>query len=85
MQADRYRVFTSGQCPWCVKVINVLGNLHLDMDVISLKNNMDAIKFLQENNLKTVPQVYLGDEHIGGYEDTIVHLSEKGLLPNTEQ
>lgn len=80
MDNSRYTIFTSGQCPWCTKVINVMANLKIDIDVVSLKNNKNSIKFLQEQNLNTVPQVFIGKTLIGGYEDTITYLEKKGLI-----
>ncbi len=80
MADERYTIFTSGKCPWCTKVIQVMANLGLDIDVVSLRMNSEALNFMQEHNLTTVPQVFLGDKLIGGYEATIQHLGKKGLL-----
>ena len=59
-----------------------MANIGLDMDVVSLKNNSEALSFMREHNLTTVPQVFVGETLIGGYEDTAKYLHEKGLLNN---
>lgn len=80
MDDNKYTVFTSGNCPWCSKAIRLLTKFNLDMNVVSLKNNPEAIAELQNLNLRTVPQIFLGDDHVGGYEDLLRHLKKKGLI-----
>lgn len=55
------------------------------MNVVSIKNNPQAIAELQELNLKTVPQIFLGDNHVGGYEDLLRHLKKKGLIGDKKE
>lgn len=57
-----------------------MANLGLDIDVVSLKKNPDALNHMRKHNLTTVPQVFVGEELIGGYEDTVKYLGKKGLL-----
>lgn len=70
----RYTVYTAVKCPWCTRVIQLMGNLGLEFDVVSVKNNKEALTFMQKMGLNTVPQVFEGDKLLGGYEATKKHL-----------
>jgi glutaredoxin len=59
-------VVTSQTCPWCDKVkalISDRGHTYKEIDIAPVK------EFMLANNLKTVPQVFINGERIGGYED----------------
>jgi|VirMetMinimDraft_7_1064189.scaffolds.fasta_scaffold00247_30 glutaredoxin len=77
--SDNYTVFTAGKCEWCTKVINLMGNLGLTFDVVSVKGNKEALTFMGERGLKTVPQVFRGLELIGGYEDFVIYTKQLNL------
>jgi len=80
MDDSLYTIYTARNCQWCVKAIDIMGNLGLDLNVISIRHNKEAIAVLQTLNLNTVPQIFKGETLIGGYDDMINHLYKEGLL-----
>ena len=48
-----------------------------DFDVINIKDNAQALAVLRLKNLRTVPQIWDGDLHIGGYEDLKKYLKKQ--------
>ena len=48
-----------------------------DFEVINIKDNAQALAVLRLKNLRTVPQIWDGDLHIGGYEDLKKYLKKQ--------
>ena len=69
-------VYTGRKCPWCAKVIQELANNNFKVEVIPIKLNREALTKLGKLGLNTVPQVFIEDVHIGGYEETKEFLKE---------
>ena len=82
--SNRYTVFTANKCQWCVKVIKYLASNGYEFDVVNLKGNADALKFLGDQGLTTVPQVFVDKIRIGGYEETVAYFKKKNKEPNNE-
>lgn len=64
-------IYSSNLCPYCFAAKNLLKKLDLNYTEIvidnkpQLKNQMIS----DSNGKKTVPQIFFGDFHIGGYDD----------------
>ena len=64
-------IYSSNICPYCIAAKRLLENLNLKFQekVIdnqpSLRNEMCSVS----NGRNTVPQIFIGDKHIGGYDD----------------
>ena len=64
-------IYSSNLCPYCFAAKNLLKKLDLNYTEIvidnkpQLKNQMIS----ESNGKKTVPQIFFGDSHIGGYDD----------------
>ena len=74
-------IYSSNIWPYCIAAKRLLENLNLKFKekVIdnqpSLKNEMYNVS----NGRNTVPQIFIGDKHVGGYDDLkLVH--ENGEL-----
>lgn len=62
-------------CPWCTKVKDLLNAYGIPFEEydISLSEVAEWAVFVK-NGFKTVPQVYLNNVHIGGFEATAAYL-----------
>jgi glutaredoxin len=49
----------------------------ISFEVINIKDNAQALAVLRLKNLRTVPQIWDGDLHIGGYEDLKKYLKKQ--------
>lgn len=63
-------VYSTDYCPYCVRAKNLLISLDLPFEEINLQNDPQQLKELKERTgLRTVPQIFIGEELIGGYTD----------------
>ena len=75
------RMYTTGVCPYCTmakrllsgKGVGVIEELRVDTDP-ALRETM-----MQNTGRRTVPQIYVGETHVGGYDD-LAALERAGRL-----
>ena len=72
-------MFTQDGCSYCELAKIVLMEQDHDFEVINIKDNAQALAVLRLKNLRTVPQIWDGDLHIGGYEDLKKYLKKQRL------
>lgn len=74
------KVYTTSWCPYCVQAKRLLTERKIPFEEIDCEND-DALRawLVQTTGQRTVPQVFIGDESVGGYSD-ISALDKKGLL-----
>ena len=70
-------MFTQDGCSYCELAKIVLMEQDHDFEVINIKDNAQALAVLRLKNLRTVPQIWDGDLHIGGYEDLKKYLKKQ--------
>lgn len=67
-------VYSKPNCPWCVKAKELMNNLHLSYDekVLDVDYKREDLRELVGEHLPlTVPQIFINDRRIGGYEDLV--------------
>jgi glutaredoxin 3 len=73
-------VYTSDWCPYCQRARGLLTQKHV---VFSEINVEEDAKFREEmiarSNRRTVPQIFIGDRHVGGCDD-LFELDRSGEL-----
>ena len=78
----RIIIYSSILCPYCHVAKALLKKLNLRYNEILIDNNpmvkKQMIKLTQRN---TVPQIFFGDRHIGGYDD-LEKLNKEGEILN---
>ena len=62
-----YKIYTQNNCGYCVAAKNLLDKKGEQYEEIHLEDNPDAKNKLKQNVLRTVPQIWLDEEYIGGY------------------
>lgn len=73
-------IYTKDYCPYCVKAKTLLSSLGATYEEIDVTNDQDTLmKIMEKSHMRTVPQIFLGDECLGGYSD-IATLHEQGEL-----
>ena len=63
-------VYTTPTCPYCVSAKSLLsqkGYAFEEIDVTDLKAREGLLK--KANGRKTVPQIFIGSLHVGGFDD----------------
>ena len=65
-----YRMVTPEHvCPWGLKAKDLLQRSGYDVEDRHLKTRAETDAFKAEHHVATTPQVFIGDERIGGYDD----------------
>jgi glutaredoxin 3 len=74
-------IYTKSYCPYCVKAKQLLEIKRVAFQEIDLTH--DEIKLSEmlskANGRKTVPQIFIGDYHVGGCDD-LYELNEQNKL-----
>ncbi len=66
------KVYTKRRCPYCTTAKIWLKQHNYEFTEIKLENKDDQTKFITENpDLRTVPQIFIGDRLIGGFTELI--------------
>ncbi|ELS04073.1 glutaredoxin-like protein [Xenococcus sp. PCC 7305] len=65
-----YRMSTSEhQCPWGLKAVKLLQKKGIEFEDYKLTSKEETAAFKAKHNVQTTPQIFFGDERIGGYTD----------------
>ncbi|WP_455211389.1 glutaredoxin 3 [Kaarinaea lacus] len=73
-------VYTTRRCPFCVRAVNLLHNKGVGFKEIDVGKNPQLRQEMERKaKRKTVPQIFIGDVHVGGCDD-MYHLDNNGQL-----
>lgn len=67
----RVQMYTTASCPYCVRAEQLLrarGIADIDFVRVDLEPER-RIEMMTRTGRRTVPQIYIGDTHVGGYDD----------------
>lgn len=79
-------MYTTAVCPFCVRAEMLLkqrGVTEIEKIRIDLDPEQRAV-MMQRTGRRTVPQIYIGDTHVGGYDDLAALDRSGGLKPLLE-
>lgn len=63
-------VYASRYCGWCTRALALLQSKGIDPEVIYVDMERDLRREMEERSgRRTVPQVFIGERHIGGFDD----------------
>jgi len=71
-------MYTKDNCIWCDRAKILLDSKNISYNEIDLSDDCERLKFYEKigDNVKTVPQVFIDDKRIGGFQDLKVFLDE---------
>jgi len=77
----RVTMYTTAYCGYCRRAERLLGTKGIaDIDAIRVDQDPAArIAMMERTGRRTVPQIYIGDLHVGGY-DELAALDRAGRL-----
>jgi len=76
-------MYTTASCPYCIRAeryLNARGVMAIDKIRVDLDPSLRTA-MMERTGRRTVPQIYVGDVHIGGYEDLVALDRTGGLAP----
>lgn len=76
-------MYTTAVCPFCIRAkqlltargVTYIQEVRIDLDPV-LRDEM-----MQKTQRRTVPQIYVGDTHVGGCDDLVALDAAGGLRP----
>jgi len=77
------KMFTTAVCPYCIQAKRLL----LSKGVQSIEevrvdtHPQERVRMMEITGRRTVPQIFIGDTHVGGCDDLMALDSRGGLLP----
>ena len=77
------KIYTTGTCPYCIQAkqlrksrgVTELDEIRVDLVAGERQKMMDI------TGRRTVPQIFIGEQHIGGCDDLVALDGKGGLLP----
>lgn len=80
------RVYSKNYCPFCDRAKALLSSLNLPFEEINLEHKEPefARQLFAETGFRTVPQIFIGEECIGGF-DQLYALHQAGDLAEKVQ
>jgi len=69
----KVEIYTKNNCIWCDRAKLLLDSKDIEFKEIDLSDDQTREKFYNSigENVKTVPQIYVDDLRIGGYQDLV--------------
>lgn len=73
-------IYTTRICPYCVRAKQLFQRKGIDYQEIDVSLDHDLrIKLVERTKQRTVPQIFINDQHIGGCDD-LYALERQGAL-----
>jgi glutaredoxin 3 len=78
----KVRIYTTPICPYCARAKALLTRKGVEFEEVDVYMDAAARKEMMERSgRRTVPQIFIGDRHIGGCDDLHDLDAEGGLDP----
>ena len=68
LNIHRLTIFTQNDCPYCVIMKKKILSWGYDFDEVNVSYDMESKMFMKEEGHKTVPQLYLNDQHLNHWD-----------------
>ena len=76
----RIEMYTTAMCPYCVRAKMLLQNKGMQWEEIRVDMDRDRLAdMMQRSSRRTVPQIFIDDFHVGGFDD-IAAMDARGEL-----
>jgi glutaredoxin 3 len=65
------KMYTTASCPYCVQAERLLARKGVT-DIERVRVDLEPsrrVEMMQRTGRRTVPQIYIGDRHVGGFEE----------------
>lgn len=75
-------IYTTRFCPFCIRAKQLLKSKGVDYQEVAVDNNSELRQeMLEKSGQRTVPQIWINNQHIGGC-DELYELECSGALNN---
>lgn len=85
MAETRIVVYLTDWCPYCTRALGLLERKGAEFEVINVEERPEArAEMMARSGRRTVPQIFIGDTHVGGCDDLYALDAAGGLDPLLE-
>ena len=64
------QIYTTAICPYCVRAKSLLERKGIGYEELRIEGSRDLMReMLERSKRRTVPQIFIDDYHVGGYDD----------------
>ncbi len=83
--ANKVTIYTTSFCPYCIRATMLLDKKKVSYEKISVSGDQKlGAQMEKRSGRSTVPQIFIGKTHVGGYDD-LAALNRKGKLDSLLQ
>ena len=77
------KMYTTAVCPYCVRAKQILKSKGVEQIEESRVDTSPELRdhMMQITGRRTVPQIFIGDTHVGGCDDLMALDAQGGLTP----
>ena len=73
-------MYTTRICPYCIRAKHLLQRKEIELEEIRIDRDRNQMRIMMERSRRrTVPQIFIDDIHVGGYDD-LAELDARGEL-----
>lgn len=76
------KIYTTAVCPYCIRAKQILKSKGVEI-IDEIRVDMqpqERMRMMQITGRRTVPQIFIGNTHVGGCDDLMALDSRGGLL-----
>ncbi len=67
-------IYSTRICPYCVRAKNFFSKRGIEYKEVIIDSDMSLMReMMEKTGRKSVPQIFIGDYHVGGFDDLIEH------------
>ena len=67
-------IYSTRICPYCVSAKNFFQKRDIAYEDIMVDMDQEQLKIMMEKSKRqSVPQIFIGDYHVGGFDDLVEH------------
>jgi glutaredoxin 3 len=77
------KMYTTAVCPYCIRAKQILNSKGVEA-IEEIRIDMqpeERMKMMEITGRRTVPQIFIGDTHVGGCDDLVALDGRGGLMP----
>lgn len=73
---NKVTIYSKGYCPYCKAAKRILQTKGIEYVEIDVELNPEKMtEMLSRSRRRTVPQIFFGEQHIGGHDDLVRYYS----------
>jgi glutaredoxin 3 len=77
------KMYTTAVCPYCIRAKQILKSKGVEQ-IEEIRIDMqpeERMKMMEITGRRTVPQIFIGETHVGGCDDLVALDGRGGLVP----